>query len=365
MKPLTLFEESLVNTRALQASCPPLVGKAGLAHPNTAPYRRSLTERAERRRVGASPRRVFAVCFLLLLASTILSSAQPSSQTVANLFKATTPALESSPSAHGVTMAAEQSKSTANSLAAACPTSAPAANSLSHEWQTEWVVGKKLAAEIEKERRVIDEPAITEYLNGLEQTIVRSSGLRGCFVVKLLEDDDANAFSLPGGFLYMTSGLARAADNEGELTAALAHETAHVTARHFARIDHKRRIWGRVVLVGGPAGYMIRYFIGPLLTRKLIRNSEFEADRLCLQYQSASGYDPREFSRLLHDALQDEGKPESFVERLFDTHPLITTRAKRLDKLADRLPLVVVDHNVNTRTFDEFKQRLVGLLNVR
>jgi predicted Zn-dependent protease len=303
---------------------------------------------------------------LLLLASTILSSPQLSSQTVANPFKPTTPALEITSSAHGITIVAEQGKSAADSLAAACPDSASAASySLSHEWQAEWVVGKKLAAEIEEKQRVIDEPAITEYLNGLEQTIVRSAGLRGCFVVKLLEDDDANAFSLPGGFLYVTSGLALVADNEGELTAALAHETAHVTARHFARIDHKRRIWGRVVLAGGPAGYMIRYFMGPLLTRKLIRNSEFEADRLCFKYQSASGYDPRDFSRLLHDALQDYGKPESFVDRLFDTHPLITTRVKRLDKLADRLPPAIADYKVETSSFNEFKQRLQGLLNVR
>ena len=81
------------------------------------------------------------------------------------------------------------------------------------------------------------------------------------------------------------------AHSESEITAALAHETAHVMARHFARIEHKRQIWGRVALAGGPAGYLIRRTAGSLLTRKLIRNSEFEADRLCLKYQSASGYE--------------------------------------------------------------------------
>ncbi|PYX40246.1 MAG: hypothetical protein DMG81_06915, partial [Acidobacteria bacterium] len=81
--------------------------------------------------------------------------------------------------------------------------------------------------------------------------------------------------------------------------------------------------------------------------------------------QSASGYDPKEFSRLLHDAFQDDGKPESFLERLFDTHPLITTRVKRLDKLADQLSPVIVGYKVDTESFDEFKQRLLYLLNVR
>jgi predicted Zn-dependent protease len=84
-----------------------------------------------------------------------------------------------------------------------------------------------------------------------------------------------------------------------------------------------------------------------------------------LKYQSASGYDPREFSRLLQDALQGDGKPESFVERLFDTHPLITSRVKRLDKLVDPLSPVLVDYKADTGSFNNFKQRLLDLLDVR
>ena len=265
-------------------------------------------------------------------------------------------------SAHGGAIVAEK-KSIVDGVGEVCPTSAPTANSsFGHEWQAEWMEGKKLAAEIEKEEPLIGDPALTEYLNRLEQTIVRSSGLRGCFVVKLLEDAEANAFSLPGGFLYVTSGLVLVIENEGELTAALAHETGHVTARHFARIDHKRRIGGRLALAGGPAGYLVRLFVGPLLTRKLIRNSEFEADRLCLTYQRASGHDPREFSRLLQNAFQEEDKRVSFIGRLFDTHPLITTRLKRLDKLTEHLQPMITDYNVDAKDFHAFKGRLLGLL---
>ena len=70
---------------------------------------------------------------------------------------------------------------------------------------------------------LITEPAITEYLNHLEQVIVRDSHLRGCFVVKLVNDGETNAYSLPGGFLYVTTGLILNSDNEAELLGALAH----------------------------------------------------------------------------------------------------------------------------------------------
>jgi predicted Zn-dependent protease len=189
--------------------------------------------------------------------------------------------------------------------------------------------------------------------------------VRGCFLVKILDTSEVNAFSLPGGFLYLTSGLILIAESEGELTAALAHETAHVTARHFAKIEHKMRIGRRVALAAGPAGYLVRRLLGSLLTRKLIRNTEFEADQLSLQYQNASGYDPNEFCRLLQSTLQDQDKPPSFVQRLFDTHPLISTRIKRLDKMRNRLlPLGTIKQPTDTSKFKQAKVRLAALLNL-
>ena len=244
------------------------------------------------------------------------------------------------------------------------PLSTDAFDRASRQWQAEWTTGNQLAEKIERDATLIEDPGLTAYMNSLERTIVRHSDLHGCFRVKILHDPEPNAFALPGGFLYITTGLLLIADSEGELTAALAHENAHVTAHHFARIDQKRRLCGRLVLAGGPAGYLVRRFLGPLLTRKLIRNSEFEADQLSLQYQSASGYDPSEFSRLLHNAFQDQGKPPSFLERLFDTHPLTSTRIKRLDKAKDRLPPRTMDQPVDTSRFQQAKERLVALLKV-
>jgi len=235
---------------------------------------------------------------------------------------------------------------------------------VSDHWQAEWTTGSELAAKIEQDSSVVEDPILMAYVNSLEFALVRRSGLHGCFLVKILDTSEVNAFSLPGGFLYLTSGLILIAETEGELTAALAHETGHVTARHFAKVEHKMHTGRQVALAAGPMGYLVRRLLGPLLTKKLIRNTEFEADRLSLQYQNASGYDPNEFSRLLQSTLQDQDKPPSFIERLFDTHPLVSTRIKRLDKMRNRLLPGTIDQPTDTNKFNQAKARLAILLNM-
>jgi len=197
-------------------------------------------------------------------------------------------------------------------------------------------------------------------LNRLEQKLVRDSGLKGCFVVQLIVDKELNAYSLPGGFLYLTTGLALSAETEGELVAALAHETAHVMARHFSRIERKRRMGLGLMLAGGPAGYLVAQFLGPILMRKQVRNAEFEADRLCFQYQYMSGHDPGEFTRLLRNIAHRNIESSSFVSRLFDTHPSIASRIRRLDNVGEGLPPGHAKDRPDDGAFRDFQALLLS-----
>ncbi len=235
-----------------------------------------------------------------------------------------------------------------------------AADRSDRQLQAEWISGRKLAADVERHLALIPDPYLTEYLNRLEQAIVLKSHLRGCFVVKLVNDVDANAYSLPGGFLYMTTGMILDAENEADLIAALAHETGHVAARHFTKIGTRRRIWSRFSWVGGPPGYALAWSLG----LKQSRNAEFEADRLALDYLAASGYDPVELARLLQDLFQQEDKPASFFSRLLDTHPSTHTRIKRVTQALGHLQSPT-DYLVDTSEFHEVKRQVADVMGVK
>ena len=223
--------------------------------------------------------------------------------------------------------------------------------------------GKKLDAELEQHLTLIKDPYITSYLNRLQQNIVRNSGLHGCFVVKVVKDVEVNAYSLPGGFLYVTSGLILTATNEAELVGALAHETGHVSARHLTKIVKQKRRWHYLSLLGGPPGYLLGRKIGPLFTLKALRDAEFEADRLALQYQYASGYDPLEFARLLEEEFSQEGKPPSFFARLFDEHPSTQARIARVKQAAE-LSVSRQEYVVDTSEFHDVKSRIAVLMGI-
>jgi predicted Zn-dependent protease len=244
---------------------------------------------------------------------------------------------------------------------AAC-TNSPA-DSPDRQGSAEWALGKKLAADLERHATLISDRFTTDYLNRLEQAIVLHSHLQGCFVVKLVNNVETNAYSLPGGFLYVNSGLILNAENEAELVAALAHETGHITARHFTKIEAQRRVWRRLSLAGGPAGWALRWRLGRLFTLKLLRNAEFEADRLAAGYQSASGYDPSELTHLLQDVSQQEGKPASFFARLFDEHPSTDARIKRV-RQAIGCHRRSQTYAVDTSQFHDVKGRVADLMRV-
>src|SRR5260370_1023380 len=122
--------------------------------------------------------------------------------------------------------------------------------------ESEVRLGRQLAAEVDKEAKFVDDPIITEYVNRVGQNIVLHSDAKVPFTIKVIDSDEVNAFALPGGFFYVNKGLILAADNEAELAGVMAHEIAHVCARHAMENEAKLRalnIWMLAgILFGGP-----------------------------------------------------------------------------------------------------------------
>src|SRR5262245_49885123 len=157
---------------------------------------------------------------------------------------------------------------------------------------SEIAMGRSLARELESQVTLVQDPAITEYVNRVGQNIVRNSDSKIPFTIKVIDSDEINAMSLPGGFFYVNTGLILAADEEAELAGVMAHEIAHVTARHAAEQQGRANFVNLMslpasIFTGGIAGAAIQQAaaIGlPTLFFKFSRSAEEEADYLGLEY---------------------------------------------------------------------------------
>jgi predicted Zn-dependent protease len=231
-------------------------------------------------------------------------------------------------------------------------------------------LGRELSQEVEAEAQLVRDPVITEYVNRIGQNIVRNSDARVPFTIKVVDNDEINAFALPGGFFYVNTGLILAAENEAEMAGVMAHEIAHVAARHATKNATKADIWNLVsiplIFMGGPAGYAVRQIAGlavPMSFLKFSRDAEREADLLGLEYQYASGYDPAAFVQFFEKLHVTEKQKHSALAKAFSTHPMTEDRIKRADSEIENMLPPREQYVVTTSEFDEVKTRVMELAN--
>jgi predicted Zn-dependent protease len=231
----------------------------------------------------------------------------------------------------------------------------------------EVALGRQLAAEIDRQAKFITDPVIGEYVNRIGQNIVLHSDSRIPFTIKIIDSPDVNAFALPGGFLYVNSGLVLAADNESEIAGVMAHEIAHVAARHGVEQASKGRLvqWLSLplIFVGGPAGAILQNAVNilvPLSFLKFSRGAEEEADRLGLQYMWASGYDPTSMLSFFEKLKVREKKKPGTLEKLFSTHPATGDRIQKAQQLLVRFP-ERDEYTISTSQFNDIKAKLLAL----
>jgi predicted Zn-dependent protease len=128
-------------------------------------------------------------------------------------------------------------------------------------------IGRQLALEVEQQAKMVEDPLITEYVNRVGQNIVLNSDAKIPFTIKVIDSDEVNAFALPGGFFFVNKGLILAADNEAELAGVMAHEIAHVAARHAMENQGKGTflqygIMAGILMTGGIAGSILQNTAG-------------------------------------------------------------------------------------------------------
>src|SRR5438067_5540338 len=206
--------------------------------------------------------------------------------------------------------------------------------------------GRQLAAEVDREAKFIDDPMVTEYVNRVGQNIVLHSDAKVPFTIKVIDTDEVNAFALPGGFFYVHKGLILAADNEAELAGVMAHEIAHVAARHAMENQRKMELMQGAAIVGsiflgGIPGLILNNaggFFEGMAFLKFSRAAEEEADRLGVQYMWAAGYDPNAMATMFEKLEAKNKKKPGSIAKLFMDHPAPADRRASAIALAARFP---------------------------
>ena len=230
-------------------------------------------------------------------------------------------------------------------------------------------IGRRLAAEVDQQAKFITDPLITEYVNRIGQNIVLRSDAKIPFTIKVIDSPDVNAFALPGGYLYVNSALILAADSEAEVAGVMAHEIAHVTARHGVEQASKGTLMQYLsiplIFVGGVPGLIVQNLANiavPLTYLKFSRGAEEEADRLGLQYMWAAGYDPTAMLTFFEKLKSKEKKDPGTLAKVFSTHPATGKRIDKARTLLVRFP-GRDEYTISTSEFAQVKEKLLTVTN--
>ncbi|HVE57180.1 MAG TPA: M48 family metallopeptidase [Pyrinomonadaceae bacterium] len=238
--------------------------------------------------------------------------------------------------------------------------------------EKEMQVGRQLALEVEQQAKLVDDEVVTEYVNRVGQNIVLHSDAKVPFTIKVIDTDEVNAFALPGGFFFVNKGLILAADNESELAGVMAHEIAHVAARHAMENQGKATamnygMLAGIIFGGGIISTVLQNgggILGALGMLKFTRGAEEEADRLGVQYLYASGYDPTGMATMFEKLASQNKKKPGTIAKLFSSHPQSLDRRDASLALVARFP-EKEEYVISTSEFQRVKAHLMRLSNAK
>ncbi|MGI8542840.1 MAG: M48 family metallopeptidase, partial [Aridibacter sp.] len=229
--------------------------------------------------------------------------------------------------------------------------------------EKEIALGRQLAAQVEQQAKMVEDPMITEYVNRVGQNIVLNSDAKIPFTIKVIDSDEVNAFALPGGFFFVNKGMIVAADNEAELAGVMAHEIAHVTARHAMENSGKGSLinyglLAGIIFTGGIGGAILQNTAGigqALAFLSFSRGAEREADSLGVQYLYAAGYDPTAMSTMFEKLASKNKKKPGTISKLFKSHPQSVNRRDDSLELVAKFP-DKEEYKISTSEFQKVKE---------
>ena len=229
-------------------------------------------------------------------------------------------------------------------------------------------LGKQMARELERHQTPVTDKQIINYVNRIGQNLAQHSDSKIPLTFKVIEGDEPNAITLPGGHIYVQMGLLRLADTEAELAAALAHEIAHVAARHGTRQATQSEVTQAATIpllfLGGIGGVCFPGRLADFSAVGLLavqRGYEREADTRGLQSLSKSGYYPLAMVDIFEKLFSFDERKHGKITRVFSNHPVFGVRLVSVQKNIETILKAQPEYILNTSAFDRVKAHIAEL----
>jgi predicted Zn-dependent protease len=230
--------------------------------------------------------------------------------------------------------------------------------------QQEVQLGRQAAAEANAQLPIVRDAAVNSYINQLGRSISRRVDPRGIqYTFRVVNSNEVNAFALPGGFVYVNSGLIARTSNLSELAGVLSHEIGHVVERHT--VEQRERAQGAnllaAILLGNssPIAQAGAQIGGTALFAHYSRDAEREADRDAVHFMVQSGYDPRGMVTMFQKLLEERQSQPGAVDRWFSTHPLTEERVEIVRQEIAQIPdSRLRGLTTNTNAYTQFRARV-------
>lgn len=214
-------------------------------------------------------------------------------------------------------------------------TALPAA-AMTTQQERDW--GKDISREVVAEQGVLDDPLLSRWVNRIGHQLAAHSARRDVsYTFLVINSEEVNAFSVPGGYVFVDSGLLNFLHSDDELAAVLGHEIGHVERRHVVTLNEKQKALEIILDVAGLFAPGISRFgnlAGDLILFKLSRVAELQADQYGLMLMSQTGYDPQGMVAFLQRLQSIAPEHRSLLGRYFETHPALGDRVKHLEGYA-------------------------------
>lgn len=231
--------------------------------------------------------------------------------------------------------------------------------------EDEQTLGEDAEEAIAESATLISDELVVSYVARVGNTVAEHSEAKQRFVFHVIDSPEVNAMALPNGAVYVNSGLLLAIENEAELAGVLAHEIAHVAARHGTRSQSRRGLLAFATMSLSMVGGAVPAALAPVaqvsanaVTMKYSRDSEREADILGLEYAYLAGYDPNAFVSFLQRMNAEHARAPKKWERLFATHPVMDDRIERARLAIENLLAPRASDILDTSEREEIQRRL-------